>query len=564
MLTYLKPHLFIIAIVTILAFFSNGLSLYFPKKLGEYVDLYNTGSFNAAEAWWMLGGLAVVVLLLSLAQAAVASYAGEKISLDIRGQVISALKNRSFESMRGSRAGHLVTVATSDVDAMKNFVVNGLPSMIMAVVTLVGVVIFLITIDWKLALLTLSVLPLIFVVFGLVFSRMGPLFGAIQGNLDNINKTINESIISSALVRVLNSMHVEKAKFGEVNKKGTDFGKTLVTYFAALIPAVTLFSSAAVLIVLWFGGKSVVNGTLTIGELSAFFSYTSVFVWPFFILSFGSTLVSRAAVSAKRLAEVIDEKNVVSEEKGISQEVKGDIEFRNVGLTYGNAPVLREISFKIQAGKRTAIIGPTGAGKTEMFYLVTGLATPTEGEILIDNIPLPQWNQSSLLSQVGMVFQDSIIFNTSFKENVLFKSGADEAVLSKALRVADLDQLVATLPQGLETNVSERGTTLSGGQKQRLMLARALSLSPRILLLDDFTARVDAGTEGRILESIRTEFAGITLVSITQKIEPIKDYDHIIVLMEGELIAQGKHQELLATSVEYRQIYESQQSTENH
>jgi ATP-binding cassette subfamily B protein len=561
---FLKPHLFLIAIVTILAFAANGLSLYFPKKMGEYIDAYSAGSFSASNAWFVVGGIALIVLVLSFIQSAVASYASEKISFELRNKLVGVLKNRSFETMRGARAGHLVTVTTSDVDAIKNFVVNGLPSMLMAIVTLIGVTVFLVIINLKLALLTLTILPVIFIIFGFVFSKLGPLFGATQSNLDNINKTINESIVSSALVRVLNSMHVEMSKFDVVNKKGAELGKTLVTYFASLIPVITLLSNVAVLVVLWFGGREVIAGNLSLGEMSAFFAYTSVFVWPFFILSFGSTLVSRAMVSAKRINEVLHEQNVYSKDEGATGEVKGEVVFKNVFLCYGNTPVLKDISFSIKSGQRTAIIGPTGAGKTELFYLLTGLATPTSGEISIDGRPLSKWNQSNLLSQIGLVFQDSIVFNTSFKENVLFKSGANEEVLSKALRVADLDHLVENLSEGLETNVSERGTSLSGGQKQRIMLARALALKPRMLLLDDFTARVDAGTEERILSNIQKEFAGITLISITQKIESIKEYDHIIVLMGGELVAQGKHADLLARSMEYQQIYESQQSIENH
>jgi ATP-binding cassette subfamily B protein len=338
---------------------------------------------------------------------------------------------------------------------------------------------------------------------------------------------------------------------------------------------ITLLSNVAVLVVLWFGGKGVIEGSMTLGQMTAFFSYTSAFVYPFFILSFASTFVSRAQVSLGRINEVLDATDPYAM-RAVSTDadsrvsnvaltaIVGHIVFKNVTLRYGEKTILKSVSFEIQPHTRTAIIGPTGAGKTELFYLMAGLATPTEGEIFIDGKLIGDWDSSALLSRIGMVFQDSIIFNTSLRENVLFKGGADEAHLATALESAELSGLVKDLPEGLETNVSERGTTLSGGQKQRLMLARALAINPSILLLDDFTARVDAGTEGRILKNIRDSFKDITLISITQKVEPVKDYDHIIVLMEGELIAEGKHDELLAASLEYRQIYESQMSTEQH
>jgi ATP-binding cassette subfamily B protein len=338
----------------------------------------------------------------------------------------------------------------------------------------------------------------------------------------------------------------------------------VVTFFSALIPVITLLAEAAVLVVLWFGGGKVMAGTLSLGEMSAFFSYTSVFIWPFFVFSFSSTYISKAQVSLKRIGEVLEapsEKN--EDEVSDSSKIEGHIVFKNVSLRYGEKEILKNISFEIQPHTKTAILGPTGAGKTELFYLMTGLAVPSGGEISIDGKDIAKWSQEALFSKMGMVFQDSILFNTTLKENILFKQGADEAHLPTALSVAELEGLVKELPEGTETNISERGINLSGGQKQRLMLARALAINPSVLFLDDFTSRVDAGTEERILSNITKHFPGVTLVSITQKIEPIKEYDHIIVLMEGELIAQGKHEELLSSSLEYRQVFESQQSTEH-
>ena len=563
MLKTLKPYSLLIFLILILSFGSNALSLYFPKKIGEYVDAYKIGNIDLWGAVWFLVILASIVLTLSLIQSWVSAYTSEKVALDLRNQLITSLKSRSFSYMRDMTGGRLITVMTSDVDAVKNLVSSGIASILMAVITLIGVVYFLVTINMKLALLTLSVIPFILIVFAVIFRKLGPLFGKTQQNLDRINKTINESIIASPLVRVLDAQSEELGKFDVVNKKGTELGITLVTYFAALIPLITFLSSVAVLLVLWFGGEAVIGGTLSIGQMSAFFAYTSVFVWPFFILGFSSTFISRAQISLGRINEVLDgdveDAHPLKAEK--SEKFIGNIVFKNVTLRYGDKEVLKNISFEIKPHTRTAILGPTGAGKTELFYLIAGLATPTEGEIIIDGKDVKDWNSSTLLSNIGMVFQDSVIFNTSLKENILFKSGATEAILGTALEVAELSGLVKELPEGLETNVSERGTSLSGGQKQRVTLARALAINPSALLLDDFTSRVDAGTEDRILTNIREKFKDITLISITQKIEPIKEYDHIIVLMEGELIGQGTHQDLLSKSLEYQQIYESQQST---
>lgn len=566
MIQALKPYGWYIFLITLFSIGANILYLYFPKKVGEYIDAYAAGSADFSTFFLVLGTIAAVVLIFSLLQFYVAVYASEKIALDLRNTIIGSIKKRPFTYMREMAGGRLLTVLTSDVDAIKNLVASGIASLLMSAVTLIGVIIFLLLIDWKMALLTLSVMPFILIVFGVIFKKLGPLFEGNQMNLDGINKVINESIIASPLVRVLNAKDTEIKKFEVVNKKGTEIAMEVVTFFSALIPIITLLSEIAVLVVLWFGGQKVIAGELSLGEMSAFFSYTSVFIWPFFILAFSSTFISKAQVSLKRINGVLEdtEKDAGTDKKNSEDEVnsiKGAISFNNVSLWYNQKEILKNISFNIKSGTRTAIIGPTGAGKTELLNLMTGLISPTEGEIILDGMPLSSWKQQDLYAQMGIVFQDSILFNTTLKENILFKQGADESYLPVAIQVAELEGLVKELPEKDMTNISERGINLSGGQKQRIMLARALAINPTVLFLDDFTSRVDAGTEERILDNIKKYFPTITLISITQKIEPIKEYDHIIVLMEGELIGQGKHLELLENSIEYRQIYESQQTT---
>lgn len=569
MIKLFKQYWISVSLLLVLAFTTNILALWFPKKVGQYVDAYKSANvFQSKEAVYSLGILTLIILLTAFAQYAISSFTSERVGRDLRSRLIGTLKNQSFGYLREITSAKLITILTSDVDAIKNMVASGVVNVLMAGVTLIGAVVFLLSINWRLGLATLAVIPFIIIFFGIIFRKIGPLFGLAQMNLDRINKVINESIIASPLVRVLNAERFELSKFDEVNKKGTEIGRKVVTFFASLVPVIMLLSNISILIVLYYGGIQVAKGSLTLGQMSAFFSYTSVFVWPFFILAFSSQFISRAQVSLVRINSVLDAPtaHISHAKKEIgTQKAKfvGHIEFRNVTLRYGEKSILKDISFEIKPNSRTAIVGPTGAGKTELFYLISGLARPTEGKILIDDKPIDEWDSSELLSKIGMVFQDSIIFNTSLRENILFNSQTEESILGKAIETADLQGLVSRLPEGLETNVSERGTTLSGGQKQRVMLARALTLDPSILLLDDFTARVDAGTEERIIANLGRNFPTLTLISITQKIEPIKKYDKIIVLMEGELIANGTHEELLSTSLEYKQIYESQQSTES-
>ena len=213
----------------------------------------------------------------------------------------------------------------------------------------------------------------------------------------------------------------------------------------------------------------------------------------------------------------------------------------NVSLTLGDKDVLRNVSFTAAPGTRTAIIGPTAGGKTQMLYVLIGLLQPSSGSVTYDGEPLDAYDKEALRRQIGFVFQDSILFNMTLRENIAFSEAISEENLSQAIAAAELQDFIGTLPQGLETIVSERGTTLSGGQKQRVMLARALALHPKILLLDDFTARVDPTTEKAILNNIEKQYPGITLISVTQKIASVEDYDQIVLLMEGEVLATGTH-----------------------
>jgi len=253
------------------------------------------------------------------------------------------------------------------------------------------------------------------------------------------------------------------------------------------------------------------------------------------------------------------------EEAGtITKKLSGKIELKNISVSYNDKPVLKNISLTIEPGSQTAIIGPTAAGKSQLLYLLTGLIKPATGEVLFDGSKPDDYKKDAFYQQIGFVFQDSVLFNISLRENIAFSETVTDQSLAKAIETAELKDFIDTLPQHLDTIVSERGTSLSGGQKQRIMLARALALNPQILLLDDFTARVDRQTEKKILDNVRKNYPGITLISVTQKIAPVKNFEQIILLMEGDLIASGKHKELKETCPEYVQIYNSQRSTSHY
>jgi ATP-binding cassette subfamily B protein len=273
-----------------------------------------------------------------------------------------------------------------------------------------------------------------------------------------------------------------------------------------------------------------------------------------------SNVMAQAGASYMRLGAVL----IAPEAKksgSLRPALRGDLAINNVSLAFGDKVALKSVSFSVKGGTKTAVIGPTAAGKTQLLYVLIGLLQPTSGTVTYDGEPLDAYDKEALHRQVGFVFQDSILFNMTLRENIAFSSDIPDKDLERAIAAAELRDFIGTLPEGLDTVVSERGTSLSGGQKQRLMLARALALNPKVLLLDDFTARVDTTTERAILRNIHEQYPGITLISVTQKIASVENYDQIILLMEGEMLATGTHAKLMETSPEYVQIYDSQRST---
>jgi ATP-binding cassette subfamily B protein len=281
------------------------------------------------------------------------------------------------------------------------------------------------------------------------------------------------------------------------------------------------------------------------------------------VIGFMSNVIAQATASYQRISGILNAPDQV-ETGTLKNELKGDISVKDVSVSYGEKMALKDISFSVAAGSRTAVIGPTAAGKTQLLHLLTALIRPSSGSIEFDGRPIGDYEKETFHRQIGFVFQDSIIFNMSIRENIAFSDTVTDESLEKAIATAELRDFIDSLPEGLNTIVSERGSSLSGGQKQRIMLARALAINPRVLLLDDFTARVDSNTEQKILANVSKNYPDITLLSITQKIAAVEQYEQIILLMEGEMIASGTHETLMQTCPEYVQIYNSQRSTSHY
>jgi len=556
----LKPYSGMISALLFFALLSNGLNLVIPKIIQFGIDDFSKGTFNMQRiiTWFLIA--AILIFIFSYVQSIIQTFASERVARDMRKKLSSKISEQDYQYIQQTTTAKLLTNLTSDVDAIKMFVAQAIVTIVSSLVLIIGASILLLNLNWRLGLLVLLMIPIIAGTFIFIFKKVKTLFRKTQEVIDWLNKVINESILGAALIRVLNAQFTEYNKFIDASGEAKNLGLSILKLFATLIPIIVLTSNLARLAVLGVGGHFVIIGNMSLGEFAAFNSYIAILIFPIIMIGFMSNVIARASASYQRVHATLESPDFV--DKGtVNKEIKGNISLENVSVFYGENPALKNISFKINGGTRNAIIGPTAAGKTQLFYLLTTLIKATEGAVFYDDVKITDYKRDTLLKQIGLVFQDSIIFNLTLRENIAFNSEITEEDLQKAIDTAELNDFIKTLPQGLGTIVSERGSSLSGGQKQRIMLARALAINPTVLLLDDFTARVDTLTEQKISGNLKQNYPDTTVVSITQKIDPIKDYDQIIVLMEGELIASGKHHYLMQHSPEYVQIYRSQKST---
>jgi len=558
----LKPYRKLIVMLLALALLGNSINLILPKIIASAIDSY-PDNYQLKSILTSYLVAAVSVFVFTWLQGIVQVYASEKVARDLRTSLSKKISRQSSAFIEKSNPAKLLTNLTADVDSIKSFVSQAIVSIVSSLIIMIGASILLFSIDWKLAFAIVAIIPIIGVAFAVVLKKVRAIFIQSRAVVDRLNKIINESILGAALIRVINSQQPEYVKFLDANTKAKDYGMTILKLFATLIPIIVLTANLATLSILVLGGHFVIQGSMTIGDFAAFNSYLSMLIFPILVIGFMSNVIAQATASYQRIDGVLHAREP-EDRATVTEPLQGRIELEQVSLKYGDKMALDNISFKVEPGTSLAVIGPTAAGKTQLLYLLTGLLPPTSGKILFDGHDLESYVKEHFYRQVGFVFQDSILFNMSIRENIAFSNEVNDEMLEKAIATAELKDFINTLPDKLDTIVSERGTSLSGGQKQRLMLARALAINPRILLLDDFTARVDTSTEARILNNLRQNYPGITLISVTQKIATAELFDQIIVLMEGEIVARGVHQDLLKQSLEYVQIYNSQQSTSNY
>jgi ATP-binding cassette subfamily B protein len=563
LVSLLKPYWLWIVILIIVTILANGLNLVVPEITSHAIDAYTNGNLVIPSVIFEFFLIALGIFLFTFLQSLVQTFASEQVARDLRNRLSAKISVQEYATIEMLTPAQLLTNLTSDVDAVKTFVSQAVASIVSSVFLIIGACTLLLLLDWRLALAVIAVLPIIAISFYVVLGRVRKLFLKSQQIIDWLNAVISESILGSALIRLVNSQKKEQDKFSEAAQASRNIGLQIIGYFSLLIPVITFLSNFATLIILALGGYFVIHGSMTLGNFTAFNNYLLILIFPILVIGFMSNVIAQAEASYARISKVLHTPDP-SDTGTITKELSGAISVKDLSIKYGERMTLKDISFEIQPKTKNAIIGPTAAGKTQLLYMMTGLLQPSSGSISYDNEPIASYVKKGLHAQIGFVFQDSIIFNLSLRENIAFSNSVKDEDLQKAIDTAELHDFIGALPNGLDTIVSERGTSLSGGQKQRIMLARALALNPKILLLDDFTARVDTNTERKILANVTANYPDLTLISVTQKIAPIEEYDQIILLMEGEILAIGTHEKLMKTSPEYVQIYDSQKSTESY
>ncbi len=555
----LKPYRGMIVLLIFFALISNGINLLIPRIIARGIDAYPS-HYEVSSILIEFGSAALIIFIFTYLQSIIQTNTAERVARDLRSRLAAKISTQSYMMVEKANPSKLLTNLTADVDSVKLFVSQAIVVIASSLIIIIGACTLLFSINWRLAFAVVTIVPVIATTFYLITKKIRPIFFTGREVIDRLNKVINESILGSALIRVINSQQPEYEKFLAANEKAKSLGLTVLKLFSWLIPIIVLSAAFANISILTIGGKFVIQNTMTLGDFAAFNSYLALLIFPIILIGFMSTVIAQATASYQRIYSVL-EMPLLPDEGTITTALQGKIDVQQVSLSYGQKPVLKDISFSVPKGSTLAIIGPTAAGKSQLLCLLTGLIKPDEGNIEFDDRNIKDYNQENFYQHVGLVFQDSILFNMSIRENIAFSDTVTDESLEKAIETAELKDFIDALPNHLNTIVSERGSSLSGGQKQRIMLARALAVNPKILLLDDFTARVDYQTEKKILENVRRNYPGITLISVTQKIASAATFDQVILLMQGELVASGTHTELMATSPEYVQIYQSQQST---
>ena len=561
----LKPYWIMVVGTLVSLLVATGAMLIVPRLSQAIID-QGIAQGNSRLILWMalaMVGVALLRAVFQFAQGALAARTAQGIAFDLRNALYEKIQSLSFSYHDQVQTGQLLTRATSDVEVVQRFVGHGAVMLLSAVFMMVGALAVLFSLNWRLALVMVAVIPVTFGLFALFARRAMPLFKEVQQRLSNLNVVLQENLAGVRVVKAFAREEHEARRYEAANLEFYDINLRVANILSLAFPTIFGVFNLTTLAIYWLGGLQVIGKTLTVGELVAFASYVGAAFFPVMMISTIVAMLSSAAASAERIYDILDaHSEVVDKPDAIPlPRVQGRVEFEHVTFRYskGGEPVLKDVSFVAEPGQRVALLGATGSGKSTIINLIPRFYDVDEGRVLIDGYDVRDVQLASLRSQIGIVLQETNLFEGTIRENIAFgRPDASFEEVVAAAKAAEAHDFITSFVDGYDTRVGERGVTLSGGQKQRVAIARALLLDPRILILDDATSNVDLATEYRIQRALDRLMAGRTSFIIAQRVATVLNADQILVLDRGEIVARGVHEELLASSELYVEIYQSQ------
>ncbi|HEY0450837.1 ABC transporter ATP-binding protein [Actinophytocola sp.] len=569
LITYLRPYRRELTAVLVMQLIGTIASLYLPSLNADIIDRgISTGDtgYIMSTGGWML-----TVTLVQIVCSIIAVYFGARCAMafgrDVRSAIFHRVGEFSAREVAGFGPPSLITRTTNDVQQVQLLVVMVCTMFVTAPIMCVAGVVMALREDVGLSWLLLVCVPVLIISIGLIVTRMVPQFRKMQDRIDDVNRVLREQLSGIRVVRAFVREPAESRRFADANGALTDTALRVGRLQALMYPTVMLILNASSIAVLWFGAHRVETGAMQIGALTAFLNYLLQILMSVMMATFISIMIPRAAVCAERINEVLDTESSVVPPKVPVREVTGhaELELRDVEFRYPGAadPVLRDVSFRAEPGRMTAIVGSTGAGKSTLLSLIPRLIDVTGGGVLVDGVDVRELDPDMLCTRIGLVPQRAYLFTGTVASNLRYGNpDATDDELWEALEIAQARDFVEEMPGGLEAPIAQGGTNVSGGQRQRLSIARALVRRPEIYLFDDAFSALDVATDARLRAALRPHTEQAAVVVVAQRVTTILDADQIIVLENGSIVGVGTHRQLLGTCPTYVEIVESQLTPE--
>jgi ATP-binding cassette subfamily B protein len=570
LLSYLQPFRFLVALGVVCMLAEAGLDLVTPYLIKLTIDRYlapGVPYYPGIERQLFLWSFSIVGVslfrgLFLFARVFLVELIAQRAVYNLRNQFYDHLQRLPFGFYDEAQTGQLMSRATQDIDTMRRFLGFGMINLIRNMLLFVAVLLLCLDLNWRLALLALWPMPLLLAVVIRFRRRIRPTYDRVQQQVGDMTEVLQESITGVRVVKAFAQEEREIGKFEAETRGVLECSLDSARVLARYEPLMNFIAAIGTAFILWYGGGSVIRGTLTLGGFFAFQAYLLRLIGPVRMLGWIVNQAQAATASAQRIFEVLDYSAEVAEDPRAKtlENVKGHVRFERVGFAYANGEkVLQGIDIDAPPGTMIALLGPTGSGKSTIVHLLPRFYDPTEGRITIDDHDIRRVALTSLRANVGLVLQETFLFSSSIRENIAYgKPGASLEEVQDVARVANIHDFIESLPEGYNTVVGERGVTLSGGQKQRVAIARTLLMNPRILVLDDSTSSVDTETEHMIQRALDALLENRTTFVIAQRLSTVKKADRIIVLDRGRIAEEGDHETLLACGGLYAQIYQMQ------